>query len=110
MERAALLEALVGLASEAGVTVRRLGRGSADPSAPARSGACRIRGAPWLLLSADDPLEERIAAAAAALAGLGAGWREGRFLPPAVRRAIEAAAAGDPAAGGEGPDREGSPP
>lgn len=98
MERAALLDALVALAREAGVTVRRLGPGAAEAAVPARSGACRIRGAPWLVLAADDPLEERIAAAAAALAALGEGWREGRFLPPAVREVVEAAAARRPGA------------
>lgn len=95
MERKALLDALVALADEAGVNVRRLVGGGAGPDAaglPARSGACRIRGAPWLVLVASDPLEDRIAAAADALAGLGEAWREDRFLPPAVREAVEAAA------------------
>lgn len=94
MERTALLAALVALAGESGVKVRRLGGGGTPEAAglPARSGACRIRGAPWLVLVASDPLEDRIAAAADALAALGEDWREGRFLPPAVREAVEAAA------------------
>lgn len=94
VERTALLTTLVALAEEAGITVRRLeGRGDAT-LAPPRSGACRIRGEPWLLLVACDSVEERIAAAAAALAGLGEAWREERFLAPAVRRVVEEAAAG----------------
>jgi hypothetical protein len=100
VERGALLDALVDLAREAGVQVRRLGAGPGEAGVAARSGACRIRGAPWLLLAPDDPLEDRIAAAAEALAGLGEDWREGRFLPPAVREAVEAAAQ---RAGGSGP-------
>jgi len=94
VERRVLLDALVDLAEQAGVRVRRLGGGGPADLAgmPARSGACRIRGAPWLLLADADPLEDRIAAAADALAALGEPWREGRFLPPAVREAVEAAA------------------
>ncbi|MDX1650381.1 MAG: hypothetical protein R3263_11060, partial [Myxococcota bacterium] len=93
MERAALLDALVELAREAGITVRRLGGGPGEGGPAARSGSCRIRGRPWLLLAPADPLEDRIDAAAGALAGLGEAWREARFLPPAVREAVERAAA-----------------
>jgi hypothetical protein len=103
VDRRALLDALVDLAREAGIEVRRLGSGAGEPGLPARSGTCRIRGAPWLILSPGDPLEERIAAAADALAALGEGWREDRFLPPAVREAVERAAGRREAGAGGGP-------
>ena len=91
MEPRQLLDALVGLAEEAGITVRVAGAGEGD--LPPRSGLCRLRGSLVLVLSAAEPLELRIDAAAAALRTHGGPLLEGRFLPPAVRERLERAAA-----------------
>ena len=92
MESRQLLDALVGLAEEAGITVRVAGAGESE--LPPHSGLCRVRGNLLLVLSAAEPLEARIEAAAAALGTHGASLLEGRFLPPAVRERLERAAAG----------------
>jgi hypothetical protein len=86
VERGDLLDALVALAEQAGVTVRVLPRGD-----DMRSGACRIRGAPWLLIAPNEPLEERIDAAADAVAQYAPTLLDERFVAPAVRERIEAA-------------------
>jgi hypothetical protein len=85
VEGQALLELLVELAREAGIRVRAIPRSAADGDPSPRSGSCRIRGSPWLLLASGDSLEDRIEAAAAALRTLAPGALEGRYLPPAVR-------------------------
>ena len=90
MEPGALLDALVDLAREAGVTVKELPRGGGDP--PPTSDACRIRGEPWLLLARSDSLEDRIDAAARAVLRFAPEIVEGRFLPPAVRARLDATA------------------
>jgi len=86
-----ILRQLVALAEEAGVGVRSVRPAEAEP--PARSGLCRVRGRPVLVLSAADPLEARIDAVAAALRLHGASLLEGRFLPPALRERLERAPA-----------------
>jgi hypothetical protein len=91
VESRQLLDVLVGLAEEAGIAVRVTGAGESE--LPPRSGLCRVRGSLLLVLSAAEPLEARIEAAAAALAAHGAALLEGRFLPPAVRERLERAAA-----------------
>lgn len=91
MEARELLDALVCLAEEAGITVRVARAGESE--LPPRSGLCRVRGKLLLVLSAAEPLESRIEAAAAALGEHGAALLEGRFLPPAVRERLERAAA-----------------
>ena len=91
MESRELLDALVGLAEEAGITVRVAGAGESE--LPPRSGLCRVRGNLLLVLSAAEPLEARIEAAAAALGAHGAALLEGRFLAPAVRERLERALA-----------------
>ena len=87
MEPRQLLDALVALAAEAGITVRVARAGESE--LPPRSGLCRVRGNLVLVLSAAEPLEARIEAAAAALRTHGAALLEGRFLPPAVRERLE---------------------
>jgi hypothetical protein len=91
VESRQLLDALVGLAEEAGIAVRVTGSGESD--LPPRSGLCRLRGSLVLVLSTAEPLEARIEAAAAALHAHGAALLEDRFLPPAVRERLERAAA-----------------
>jgi len=89
-----ILELLVGLAEEAGVAVRSVRAGEGEP-AP-RSGLCRVRGRPVLVLSLAEPIDARIDAVAAALRANDAGLLEGRFLPPAVRERLERRAPGRP--------------
>lgn len=90
MEPRALLDALVELAQEAGVTVRVLPKGGGEPS-PA-SDICTIRGEPWLLLASGESLEDHIDAAARAVLRFAPDTLEGRFLPPAIRQRLEEAA------------------
>jgi hypothetical protein len=82
-----ILRQLVALAEEAGVAVRSVRPAEAEPLA--RSGLCRVRGRPVLVLSAADPLDARIDAVAAALRAHGGGLLEERFLPPALRERLE---------------------
>jgi hypothetical protein len=91
VESRQLLDTLVGLAEEAGISVRVAGAGEGE--LPPRSGLCRVRGNLLLVLSAAEPLEARIEATAAALFAHGGALLEGRFLPPAVRERLERAAA-----------------
>jgi hypothetical protein len=88
VEGQALLDYLVELAREAGIQVRTIPHSGAVTDLPPRSGACLIRGAPWLLLAPGEPLEDRIEAAAAALRTHAPGVLEGRYLPPAVRERL----------------------
>jgi hypothetical protein len=81
-----LLERLIGLAEEAGIAVRIARAGESE--LPPRSGLCRVRGRPLLVVSAAEPLDARIEAVAAALRAHG-GLLEERFLPPAVRERLE---------------------
>ena len=85
-----MLIELVRVAREAGLDVRELrprSGGEAEPGA--RSGACRVQGRVWVLLSPGDPLEDRIDVLARALAEHAPEALEGRWLPPAVRARLE---------------------
>ena len=73
---------------EAGIRVRTIPQSTAVTDLPPRSGACLIRGAPWLLLASGEPLEDRIEAAAAAPRTHAPRVLEGRYLPPAVRERL----------------------
>lgn len=94
MEPAALLEALLELAREAGLVVQRVGRQPAFDLPPVASGVCRLRGEMRVLLADADPLAERIRVLARALCECAAADLEGRYLPPAVRECLERAASG----------------
>ena len=89
MEGQALLDFLVELAQEAGVQVRVIPRYAAEGDPPPRSGICRIRGVPWLLLASGEPLEDRIEAAATAVRVHAREALEERYLPPAVRERLD---------------------
>ena len=92
MEPGAILDALVEVAQEGGVTVRVLPKAVAREGEPLpTSNVCRIRGEPWLLLAPGESMEDRIAAAAQAVLSFAPGLLEGRFLPPAVRERLDAA-------------------
>ena len=89
MQGEALLDFLVELAQEAGIKVRVIPHSPGVVDLPPRSGICRIRGAPWLLLASGEPLEDRIEAAATAVRTHAPGALEGRYLPPAVRERLD---------------------
>ena len=89
MQGEALLDFLVELAREAGIQVRVMPRSAEEFQPAPHSGTCRIRGSPWLLLAAGEPLEDRIEAAAKAVRTLAPGVLEGRYLPPAVRARLD---------------------
>jgi hypothetical protein len=89
VEGQALLDFLVELAQEAGIQVRVIPRSAAEVDPAPRSGTCRIRGSPWLLLASGEPLEDRIEAAAMAVRAHALEALEGRFLPPAVRERLD---------------------
>ncbi len=92
MEAEELLSALVELAREVGIEVRRVRDGAGgEGDAPAASGVCRLREAVWVILADSDPIDDRISALAQALQREAPSWLEGRFLPPAVRDRLEAA-------------------
>lgn len=84
MSPAELLEALLALARELDLEVRCVA-----PAEEAASGVCRLRGRVWVVLSGGDPVEQRIAVVAAALRDHAADACEARYLPPAVRAALE---------------------
>jgi len=88
VEGQALLDYLVELAQEAGIHVKVIPHSSAMVDLSPRSGICRIRGVPWLLLAAGESLEDRIEAAATAVRTHAPGVLEGRYLPPAVRERL----------------------
>ena len=90
MEPEAILDGLVEIAREAGVTVRVLPHAAAREGEPLpASDVCRIRGEPWLLLAAGESLEDRIAAAARAVQRFAPAIADTRFLPPAIRARLE---------------------
>ena len=91
MIEADILQELADLAEQAGLRVRTV-RGPAGPDldAVATSAVCRVRGETWVVLAASDPTEERINVLARALREHAADWLEGRYLPPALRRHLEA--------------------
>ncbi len=90
MEPTELLSGLSELAQQAGLRVRRISGRPARESEPGpASGVVRLRGQTWVILSAGDPVEERIEVVAQALRGLGPSWLESRYLPPALRARLE---------------------
>ena len=89
MESNEILGELVGLARDAGLEVRTVGRSSvADLDVPAVSGTCLVRGAVWVVLSSADPLDLRIDVLAEALRTHARDLIESRYLPPAVRERL----------------------
>lgn len=89
MSDSELLEQLSELAVAAGLTVRshRDGAGG-DAERRTGSGVCRVRGAVWIVLAADDPLSARIEVLAVALRTHASDYLESRYLPPAVRERL----------------------
>jgi hypothetical protein len=93
MEPGEVLDALVDLAREVGLEVKRLpsSRPGSEPELPARSGACRLRGRLLVLLAPADSVEDRIEAMVHGLRGVDPQLLEGRWIPPAVRERLEGA-------------------
>ena len=90
MDPAALCEALIALARECGIAVRRI-RPALDATPGLTSGPARVRGAPCVALVDGEPPSAHAAALALALARFAAPSLEGRYLPPAVRACLEEA-------------------
>jgi hypothetical protein len=77
------LAALLALADDVDLEVRRIAAGEAT------SGVCRLRDRVFVLLAAGDPPERQLAVLARALREHRADACEERYLPPAVRSALE---------------------
>jgi hypothetical protein len=89
MEDAALLAALLELAEELGLAVRRLPADAAfDGVGPSGSGLCTLRGQRMAWLSAADPPERQVDVLARALREHAGDSLEMRFLPPAIRERL----------------------
>ncbi len=90
MEPRELMECLLELAAELGIEVRMVrtsarGEGEFTPV----SSFCRIRGKGCVMLSAQDPVGFQNRALAVALTSEAGTLLEERYLPPAVRRALD---------------------
>jgi hypothetical protein len=95
MDDAALLAALVELAAEHELPVRRLPADSPfEGLVPAQSGVCLLRGRRIVLLCASDPLERQKEVLAQALRAHAGPALERRFLPPALRACLEGVCSG----------------
>jgi hypothetical protein len=90
MEPPALRDALVELARECGLSVRVLRAGPDTPPGLA-SGPARVRGAAWVVLVASDPLGAQIGALTAGLVRFARAQVDARYLPPAMREALDRA-------------------
>ena len=92
MQLPALRDALAELARECGVSVRVL-RGAADATPGLASGPALVRGAPWVVLVASDPVAVQVVALSTGLVRFAPGALAERYLPPAVRAALDRASA-----------------
>lgn len=91
MDEAALVEALLALADEVELEVRVLrGRNPAEPDFSPSSSTCRVMGKFWVVLSPNDPAKLHIRVLCEALKSEAATALEERYLPPAIRDALEA--------------------
>ncbi|HEY8121763.1 MAG TPA: hypothetical protein VII78_10625 [Myxococcota bacterium] len=91
MEASALRDALAELARECGLSVRVLRGDGADSALAPASGLAVVRGTPWVVLVASDPLGAQIETLAAGLARFAGTQLDARYLPPAVREALDRA-------------------
>ena len=91
MEAAEVLESLLILAGEVQLEVRILrGQNHSEPEFAPTSACCRVKGEVWVVLSPNDPADLHIEVLAAALKSEAGAALEERYLPPAVRRALDA--------------------
>lgn len=92
MNEAEILRELLELADQMGLHVRPIRGAPASEAEPAAgSGTVRVRGETWVVLSAADSVDERVAVLAAALREHAAARLEERYLPPALRRLLSPA-------------------
>jgi hypothetical protein len=89
MDDAALLAALVELAAEHDLPVRRLPADAGLEGLPAQSGACVLRGRRIVLLCGSDPPERQIEVLVLALRAHAGASLEMRFLAPAIRERLD---------------------
>jgi len=91
MDEHAQLRALLDLAESVGITVRRAPAGRVDDEVGAHPGGALVtlRGREMLFLDPTAAVADRIAVAAAALAGREE--IEGAFIPPELRELIDSA-------------------
>lgn len=91
MQTAELMKSLLDLAAEVGLEVRVVRPGLGEGDAPVSSGLVRVKGRVWVVLSRSDPADAQIAVLARALVAEAGEALEARWLPPAVRSALEGA-------------------
>jgi len=83
------MESMLEVARQAGLKVKRLGRGRLDDyEAPAASGVCRLRGEVWVMLSPGDPPAAQLEVLARALREHAPEFAAAHFLPPALRERL----------------------
>ena len=90
MDAPALKDALLELAREAGLEVRSAASSGQTVGRSLESGTCRVHGSVWIVLADADPVREQVELLAAALSRHATRFLEARYLPPAVRRCLEA--------------------
>jgi len=89
MDDAALLAALLELAAEHDLRVRKLpSDGPFEGIVAAQSGVCLLRGRRIVLLCGSDPLDRQVGVLARALRAHAGASLEMRFLPPAIRECL----------------------
>ncbi len=93
MAPADLIEALLELASRAGIEVRILpaagGRAAEDELRPRESAACRVGKRIWVMLAPEDPPLRQAEVLAATLVRHRAAFLQESFLLPAVRAFVD---------------------
>lgn len=91
MEPIELFETLLALADDVELEVRILrGQNPAETEFTPVSACCRVKGKVWVVLSPNDPVDLHVRVLAAALKSEAEAALEARYLPPAVRAAIDA--------------------
>lgn len=92
MQPTEVLESLLSLAEDLNLEVRVLrGQNPADVEFTPVSACCRVKGKFWVVLSPNDPVGMHIGILAGALKSEAGAALEARYLPPAVRLALESA-------------------
>jgi hypothetical protein len=90
METAEILQCLLELADEIQLEVRILrGQNGPDPEFIPTSACCRVKGKVWVVLSPNDPADLHIRVLASGLKSEAGTALESRYLPPAVRQALD---------------------
>ncbi len=86
MEPSEIMTALLDLARDAELEVRRVAPSAVDAGEPAPSSAvCRVHGRVWVVLSSSDPVAIQLGVLGAALRDHASELVAARYLAPAVR-------------------------